>query len=139
MRTANIHPFNNAYSFFLLILICGCSGFNEEPICAVPGSFAIEVTADDQPTGRPLNNFYAVAQEGSYKDSMWSTLFPAIGDSIAFVGLAPDRPGQYDVKIGSEGYLPMQKSSIDATGLTENGCSVITVELNAVLVPAQDS
>lgn len=108
------------------IIVSGCSLFQEE-VCtsvSVP-AFLIQVESADPE--QPLQSYFAVAEDGSYRDSVFVT-----NPNVSRILLAFDRSGNYQVKVGGTGFITEQFQNIR---VPSDGCHPETINLEVVLEP----
>ena len=108
------------------VALSGCGLFDDE-VCPSVGIDGILVKVLDSQSGEGLQEFYVVAREGVFIDSMYVS---NLGTSE--VGLVPERPGAYRVTVGSPGYNIWQ---LEGVRVVKAGCNVETVLLEARLEP----
>jgi hypothetical protein len=114
------------YGSFLLFFVSGCSLFQED-VCtsvSVPAFFIQVESADPE---QPLQSYFAVAEDGSYRDSVFVT-----NPNVSRILLAFDRSGNYQVKVGGTGFITEQFQNIS---VPSDGCHPETINLEVVLEP----
>jgi hypothetical protein len=114
------------YGSFLLFFVSGCSLFQED-VCtsvSVPAFFIQVESADPE---QPLQSYFAVAEDGTYRDSVFVTDFVK-----SPTGLAADRAGTYSIRAGSDGFTTQQFQNIS---VPSDGCHPETIKLEVVLEP----
>lgn len=109
-----------------LIFVSGCSFFEEE-VCTSESVPAILILVESADPEQPFQSIFAVAEDGSYRDSVFVTdVFKSP------IGLAADRAGSYHIKVGSDGFTTQQFQNIS---VPSDGCHPKTINLEVVLEP----
>ena len=114
------------YGSFLLFFVSGCSLFQEE-VCTSESVPALILQVESADSEQPLQNFFAVAEDGTYRDSVFVTDFVK-----SPTGLAADRAGTYSIRAGSDGFTTQQFQNIR---VPSDGCHPETINLEVVLEP----
>jgi len=117
-------------SLFFLVLSCSSDDDNSNPnYCTEIFVYGLKVTIEDAVTNAIVTQGISVtAKEGSYEEQLMT-----IENSDYFIG-AGEREGTYVIEITSNGYQTFTSNSIDVV-MTDDGCHVITEELEFVLQP----
>jgi hypothetical protein len=112
-----------------LLLLNGCSLF-EEDVCTSISIPAITVQVESsEPAGYPAKDIFAIAKDGSYRDSVFVSSpgnFP--------LALAHDRAGHYQVTVGGFGFKTEQFQNVRVQ-TDSNDCHPETVNLIVELKP----
>lgn len=109
---------------------CSSDDDNSNPnYCTEIFVYGLKVTIEDAVTNAIVTQGISVtAKEGSYEEQLMT-----IENSDYFIG-AGEREGTYVIEITSNGYQTFTSNSIDVV-MTDDGCHVITEELEFVLQP----
>lgn len=93
--------------------------------CTAEARFALTVAVSNGLTGEPVFDALVTARDGSFVDSVRTA-------DRATVGLAPERPGTYDVTVQKAGFLTFERRGIEVQA---DECHVITERVDAELIP----
>lgn len=121
------------YLYSILIISSACSSASTSPICTQELRPALMVYVKDSLTNTgTASGASLVAREGTYKDSV---AFPDGRPELNGLNLnaAGERAGTYEVAVSKPGYATWIKSGVR---VTKNECHVNTVQLTALLQPA---
>jgi hypothetical protein len=122
-------------SLVALAALAGAACFRKsvtEPVyCTAEARPAITLIVVDSVTNQPalFQNLWAVARDGTYKDSVAVSLGDVQKGNVT-VSLAYERAGVYTVSAKADGYQLWSKSGVTVTG---DVCHVTTVSLTARL------
>lgn len=121
-------------SLAALVVVAGaaCQKSATAPVyCTAEARPAITLTVVDSVTNQAtlFQNLWAVARDGTYKDSVAVSLGDVQKGSVT-VPLAYERAGVYTVSAKADGYQVWSKSGVTVTG---DVCHVTTVALTARL------
>ena len=94
----------------LLAITLGC----ENPVvCTSNSVYAVTARVIDGSTGAPAAfDATLVARDGQYSDSTTGWYPGPDEDQAAVLGVAPDRPGTYDVTIRKAGYVTWMRQGV---------------------------
>ena len=117
-------------SLVFLVLSCSSDDDNSNPnYCTEIFVYGLKVTIKDAVTNAIVTQGISItAKEGSYEEQLMT-----IENSDYFIG-AGEREGTYVIEITSNGYQTFTSNSIDVV-MTDDGCHVITEELEFALQP----
>jgi hypothetical protein len=114
------------YGSLLIFFVSGCSLFQEE-VCTSESVPAIILQIESADSEQPIQSFFAVAEDGSYRDSVFVT-----NPNVSRILLAFDRSGNYQVKVGGTGFITEQFQNIR---VPSDGCHPETINLEVLLEP----
>lgn len=117
------------HTLIFMLIIGGCSIFQQDPVCTLSSLPALHVEAFDAMTDERIYAFLAIAEEDDFVDSIW-----VIEGDLPIAQLAEERPGTYDLVIKSDGYFDWRQNHIRVIE-DEEGCHVETIDVKARLDP----